>query len=170
MDEPMFPKPKKKGAKRGEGNIFGNKFNNRKVTHYGVSFASKLEASVYDHLKLQETKGIIYDLRCQDIIYMTKSRIGYRVDFSAISRQTGERRYYEAKGYPTDVWKIKRRLWVHYGPGTLEVWGGTWIKPKIIEQLQPESDCPNCRQVKEYKDVNGALVKGPNEYEDNDND
>lgn len=163
-----FPKPKKKSG-RPEGRTFGNKYNNRKETRYGISFASKLEASVYDELKLLESAGQISDLRCQDIVYLTAARIGYRVDFSAHNENTGERWYYEAKGYPTDVWKIKRRLWLQYGPGTLEIWGGTWIKPKVIETIYPKRPCEVCIQAKVYKSSDPECTSGGYD-EDNDND
>lgn len=41
-------------------------------------------------------------------------------DFSAVEK--GVLVFFEAKGFETEVWRLKRRLWKFYGPGPLEVW------------------------------------------------
>lgn len=111
-----------------------NKFNSRKVNLDGYSFASKLEAAVYGMLKIREIQSQIKILQVQCHIYLTDARILYIADFKCEGPDKVEF-YVEAKGFETDVWRIKRRLWKHYGPGKLEIWGGTHKRPFLKETL-----------------------------------
>jgi hypothetical protein len=60
-----------------------SKYGAEKTGHAGYSFASKLEAAVFDYLKMLEAAGEVRDIQCQNTIYLTRARISYRADFKA---------------------------------------------------------------------------------------
>jgi hypothetical protein len=108
------------------------KYGATRVKHRGYSFASKLEAAVFDILKLREKAGEIYDIKVQQRVYLLKDPdIYYISDFSFIHDDV--LKYAEAKGMETPEWKIKKKLWQHFGPSDLEIWMGSYSRPKLIE-------------------------------------
>lgn len=110
----------------------------KRVSHSGRSFASKLEAAVYDLLLLREKVGEVREIMQQPTIYITEARIGMRPDYSAIDVKTDELFYIEAKGHESDVWKIKLKLYRWYGPAKLEIYKGTYARPKLDEVVVPK--------------------------------
>ena len=114
-----------------------HKYGAKRVRHPGYSFASQLEASVFEMLKLLERAGEIKDIRTQVSVFLTDARIEYKADFSYIGVKTGETIYAEAKGYSQPTWELKRRLWQHYGPGLLVVYKGSASRPFIYETIIP---------------------------------
>jgi len=116
--------------------IKGKKYGNKKIQNDGHSFSSKLEASVYTLLKIREVAGEIEILQCQDHIYLTEARILYIADFKCIHKTSKEEFWVEAKGYETPEWRIKLRLWKHYGPGKLEIYKGSHIRPYLYETIE----------------------------------
>lgn len=107
------------------------KYRNQKVELDGRSFASKLEASVYTMLK-----GMGFEiLQCQDHVYLTDARILYVPDFK-IRDDRGTIAHAEAKGLETPTWRIKRRLWEHYGPNELLIFMGNHKKPYLHETIK----------------------------------
>lgn len=109
----------------------------KKVTHAGMNFGSKLEAAVYDILLLRERAGELAEIKTQQHVYLTAARIDYIADFSFWCHRTNAQVWCEAKGIETPVWRIKRRLYKHYGPGALEVWQGNYRKPFLKETIVP---------------------------------
>jgi hypothetical protein len=105
------------------------KYGNKKIDLDGHSFSSKLEASVYCLIK-----HVV--IQCQDHIYLTDARILYIPDFKCADAD-GKIYWVEAKGLETDVYRIKRRLWKHYGPGQLHVYKGTAARPFLHEIIHP---------------------------------
>ena len=85
----------------------------------GIKFDSKAEAEYYFELKLRERAGQIKILEIQPAVYMTDARILYRADF--LIEEDGKRVYIDVKGMQTRDFKLKFRLWVHYGQGTLRL-------------------------------------------------
>ena len=80
----------------------------------GIKFDSKHEASRYQELRLLEQAGEITNLRLQmPYILFPKNEHGralkYIADF-VYNDNTGALVVEDAKGHPTDVYKIKRRL------------------------------------------------------------
>lgn len=118
------------------------KFKNKITELGGYSFASKGEANLYNYLYLRFLEGDISDLQVQCNVYLTDARILYIADFSAIDSKTKERVYYEFKGFETAVWRIKRRLWKHYGPGVLYVYKGRGENVFLFEELIPTEKPP----------------------------
>lgn len=112
-----------------------NKFGNKRVSHAGYSFASKLEAEVFDLLKLREKAGEIRDVKCQVQVYLTDAKIVYKPDFKFFNIGKDRDEWGEAKGLETPEWRIKRKLWLHYGPGPLLVYkrnGTIFLAEEII--------------------------------------
>lgn len=97
-------------------------------------FASKLESAVFDMLKLRQLQGQISNIKCQQSVRLTLANISYKADFS-YENLSGNTVWVEAKGFPTDTWKLKKRLWKHYGPGTLEIYTGSYSNPKLTETI-----------------------------------
>lgn len=115
-----------------------SKYKAKKVQYDNFSFASKLEAAVYQILKLRELAGEIENLRCQETIYLTKAEIVYKPDFSFTIENM--KWYAEAKGLSTASFNIKKRLWEYYGPGPLEIYKGTYQRPFLVETIIPKID------------------------------
>jgi hypothetical protein len=114
-----------------------SKYRATKVLLDGRSFGSKLEASVYALLKLREKAKEIEILQCQDHVYLTDARILYVADFKCKWLKNGEIFHVEAKGFETPEWRIKLRLWKHYGPNSLEIFKGSHLRPQLVETIYP---------------------------------
>jgi len=123
----MFPKRKQK-----YGSV-------RIKHHAGYSFASKLEGDLFDFLEILKKGGNIKDIVVQNSVYLTAARIQYIADFKAFDIELNEYSWWEAKGFETDVWRIKRRLWKHYGPGLLHVYKrqgrGLYLAETIVPKI-----------------------------------
>ena len=117
-----------------------SKYKNKKVNHLGYSFASQLELAVFQFLLLREKAGELKDIQCQDHVYLTNARICYIPDFKFFDLKRNEFAWAEAKGFETDVYRIKKRLWEHYGPGRLEIYKGTAKKIFLHEEIIPKND------------------------------
>lgn len=88
----------------------------------GILFASKMEATRYTQLKLLEKAGEIKELILQPKYLLLPAferngehflAINYVADFSYYDCKTKKRVAEEIKGYETDSWKIKKKLF-HY--------------------------------------------------------
>jgi len=115
------------------------KYRNQKTIVDGHKFASKCEAGLYTMLKYMQFGGEIQNLQMEPKVYLTKSKILYKPDFSAECAVTRSPQYYEAKGYPTAVWKIKKRLWKDYGPGILRIYTCKNGTPSLHEEVIPST-------------------------------
>lgn len=114
-----------------------HKYGAKKIEYDSHSFQSKFEAALYKWLKLRELNGEIRDIKCQETTYLTDARIMYKPDFSYVNCKTGKKIYAESKGFETSDWRIKRRLWKHYGEGPLEIYKGSASNFKLHETLTP---------------------------------
>lgn len=103
----------------------------------GHSHRSKLEGSVCQILQLRAKAGELEILQVEDHVYMTLARIGYIPDFKCRCLKTGRLFWVEAKGFPNDAWPTKKKLWRFYGPGVLEIWKGTHLRPYLDELIVP---------------------------------
>ena len=116
------------------------KYKNAKSTdEAGRSFDSGLERSVFRILELQQRAGEIKSIRQQASVYLTDARILYKPDFE-VEAADGSTYFVEAKGFKTAVYAIKRRLWMHYGPGPLHVYEGSAANPKLTETIIPKEN------------------------------
>lgn len=124
-------------AFRGWGRSFG-KYGAKEVNKSGRRFDSKLESALHDYLLEQERAGEIRDIKQQVRVKLTLAEIVYIPDFSYIDVKTGKTCYAESKGFETDVWRIKRRLWAFYGCGPLFVFKGSYKKLYLHEVIIPK--------------------------------
>lgn len=117
------------------------KYGNKKIKAYGYSFDSKLERAVFEMLLIWQNSGDIKDLRHHPgTVYLSEAKIGYRPDFCWTNAKDGQLIYGEAKGYETDVYKIKKKLWAFYGPSILLVWKGSPKYLKLTETIVPRTN------------------------------
>jgi len=109
----------------------GHKYKAKKAIVDGINFDSKLESQVYLLLKADSN---IKSIDLQSKVYLTEAKILAKIDFK-IELQDGSVRYVEAKGMATPVWNLKKRLWRKYGPSTLEIWGGSYTSPGLVDTV-----------------------------------
>lgn len=114
-----------------------NKYGAIKVSRAGISFASKLEAALYEHLKLLEMAGEIKIEKIQDHVYLSRARIGYIPDFRIYDRETKSQVWCEAKGFETERWPVVKKLWKAYGPGPLRIYKGSYKSLALVEEIIP---------------------------------
>lgn len=103
-----------------------NKYKNRKVTVDGVKFDSMKEARRYKELKLLERGGAITDLVLQpkfELIPTIKreghktERVTYYIaDFAYTDKRTGKEIVEDVKGFKTDVYKLKKKMFLFKYP------------------------------------------------------
>lgn len=117
---------------------FYSKFKNKRTERAGYSFSSGLEAATFSILKLQEAAGEIEILKVQDRVLLTNAKIAYIADFKCRDKITNEEFWVESKGFQTPEWRIKKRLWEHYGPGKLIIYTGTKYNPVLSETIIPK--------------------------------
>lgn len=100
-----------------------SKYNAIKTEVDGIKFDSKAEAEYYANLKLLERAGIIHDLKLQPRFLLQdgftyhghkERKIEYVADFEYT--MNGERIVVDVKGLKTQVYRIKRKLFLkQYG-------------------------------------------------------
>jgi len=102
-----------------------NKYKNKSVEYHGIKFDSKKEMAYYIKLELLEQKGIIKDLELQKSFELqplfklngkTYKKITYRADFSYVSVQDNKIHIVDTKGFRTEVYKLKKKMFAYkYG-------------------------------------------------------
>jgi hypothetical protein len=125
-------------------------FKPRKVNKFGAKrtadgFPSKLEAAVYQMLLLREKAGEITNIRRQHLVRFPCGP-GWKVDFSFTDCATGETVYCEAKGQELETYRLKKGMFagcpILESAGRLEIWKGTYHRPRLTEKITPESILP----------------------------
>ena len=100
---------------------YRSKYKAKKVVVDGITFDSKKEARRYKELKLLERAGVIKDLVLQPSFLLqdkfkykdkTEHKIKYIADFKYLDTKTGKTVVEDVKGYKTDVYKLKRKLFL----------------------------------------------------------
>ena len=98
-----------------------SKYNARKITIDGITFDSIKEAARYKELKLLERAGEIKDLELQPKFVLLDSfyyggkkerEISYVADFKYYDKAKSKIIVEDVKGFKTDVYKIKRKLFL----------------------------------------------------------
>lgn len=106
-------------------NVKQNKYKNKKVIYDGIKFDSKREMAFYVKLKLLEEKGKIKELELQKTYELQPSfkvnsktyrKITYKADFSYVSTEDDKLHIVDTKGFRTEVYKLKRKMFAYkYG-------------------------------------------------------
>lgn len=96
-----------------------------------------MEAARFAELKLLERAGQVKEIHCQPQVELTRAKIIYKPDF-LVTIADGSTHYEEVKGFETPEWRIKRRLWLWYGPGKLIVFKGSASRLFEHETLIPK--------------------------------
>lgn len=115
--------------------------NQSSVCRLGHSHRSKLEAAVCVILQLRERAGEIVFVQVEAHVTLVEilgeRPIVYIPDFKCMDTVRKEFFWVEAKGYETPEWRLKRKLWMAFGPGRLEVWKGNHVNPTLHETIEP---------------------------------
>lgn len=101
---------------------------------------SKLESSVCAMLHLRSKARELVVEACEDYVYLSKARILYVADFRCRMLLSNQLVWFEAKGIESDRWPTIKKLWKHYGPGELQIWKGTHLRPALAETIVPKVD------------------------------
>ena len=102
-----------------------SKYYSKKVKIDGHTFDSKREAEYFQILKVLELSGKIKDLELQkEFVLQEKFKLGkktirpitYRADFTYISTEDNKLHIIDVKGYRTDVYRLKKKMFEYkYG-------------------------------------------------------
>jgi len=96
-----------------------SKYKNKKVMCDGFEFDSKKEKNYYLKLKAMEEMGLIKDLELQKEFILqdkfklnnkTRRKITYKADFCYISTEDDKLHVVDIKGFKTEVYKLKKKL------------------------------------------------------------
>jgi hypothetical protein len=96
-----------------------SKYKNKKVIYDGIEFHSQKEGNYYLKLKTMEKLGLIKDLELQKEYILqdkfvlngkTRRKITYNADFSYITTEDDKLHVVDVKGFKTDVYKLKKKL------------------------------------------------------------
>lgn len=96
-----------------------SKYKNKKVTCDGYTFDSKKERNYYLKLKTMEELGLIKNLELQKEYILqdkfvlngkTRRKITYKADFCYVSTEDNKIHVVDVKGFKTEVYKLKKKL------------------------------------------------------------
>lgn len=107
-------------------------------------FPSRLEKAVHDILKREEELGRITAIKRQQVVVLRDcehcgTRITWKVDFSYVDKKDFETVFVEAKGVETAEYKRKLKLWKKAPPFKLEIYKGSWQRPKLVETVEKKN-------------------------------
>lgn len=95
------------------------KYKNKTTIVDDIAFSSKLEAKRYCELKLLQKSGKIKELELQPSFELLPSfkkngktfrKTTYKADFQYIDTETGETIVEDTKGFLTELYKLKKKL------------------------------------------------------------
>jgi hypothetical protein len=96
-----------------------HKFFNRHTVYNGRKYDSKLEATVAEEIDLLIRAKQVVKVEPQKTLVLYGKNGGrictHRVDF-LLTFKDGHQEFWEAKGYATDIWRIKRELTIDNYP------------------------------------------------------
>lgn len=121
-----------------------HKYNAKRVTIDGIKFASQFEGKIYEDIKRLMATGTVESVKFQEP-FKLHGRNGsfvckHVVDF-LITYFDGSQEVWEAKGYATDVWRLKKKLFEDNYPDI------KYVVQTRNRQLAKEMGCGNrCRK------------------------
>lgn len=96
-----------------------SKYKNKKATCDGIKFDSEKERNYYLKLKTMEKLGLIKNLELQKEYILqdkfvlngkTRRKITYKADFSYVTTEDDKLHVVDVKGFKTDIYKLKKKL------------------------------------------------------------
>lgn len=102
-----------------------NKYSNKKVILDDIKFDSKAERNRYMELKILEEAGLIKDIELQKEFILQPSfkkngktyrKISYKADFYYFDNHLGKYIVEDVKGFKTDVYKLKKKMFEYNYP------------------------------------------------------
>jgi hypothetical protein len=102
-----------------------NKYSNKKVILDNIKFDSKREGNRYMELKILEEAGLIKDIELQKEFILQPSfkkngktyrKISYKADFYYFDNHLGKYIVEDVKGFKTDVYKLKKKMFEYNYP------------------------------------------------------
>jgi hypothetical protein len=111
-----------------------NKYSAKKCVIDGYKFDSLAEGEYYQELKLFKMRGDIVEILPQPKVYLTTARILYKPDFK-IKDKFDRVWYVDVKGMQTPVFRLKAKLWRHYGDAPLRLVKKTSKGFTLIEEI-----------------------------------
>lgn len=108
-----------------------SKYFSKKVVVDGITFDSILESNVYIKLKMLQKNGVIKDLELQKEYILqdkfkingkTRREITYKADFVYKTTKDDKLHIIDSKGYRTEVYKIKKKLFEYKYGIEIEEW------------------------------------------------
>jgi len=117
-------------------------FNTKKVTSGGGKWDSKFEAAYAQQLEMRKKAGDIseYESHVRIPLEVNGFHIcNYYIDF-VVYYPDGLTEYVECKGYPTDVWKLKWKMF--------EALYSTLPDVRLIVEMQGKFKPPKARKIK----------------------
>lgn len=120
----------------GAGKVGRNKYGAKPSN----GFPSKLESAVNDLLRIRENEKEITDIQRQQTVILQDGapnvKISWKLDFSYERVSDGKRCYVEAKGFATEDFKLKLKLWRKNPPAPLEIYKGDYRRPILSETIE----------------------------------
>lgn len=120
-----------------------HKYGATKTRVGNLTFSSRLEASVYQLLKLRERAGEVENIQCQVTVTLKEKcptcgdePLRWKVDFSYWDPRTNSTVYVEAKGLETNHFKKQKKWFKTNRIGKLEIWKGSHEKPYLSEVIE----------------------------------
>ena len=115
----------------------GSKYNARRASWHGRSYASTAERDYRRVLEVEEATGRVSDVQEQPVVELFPGHT-YRPDFSLVPY--GESRVWvDVKGCSTERFELNVRLWRRYGPGRLVVVAKTrglgFVTQRVVDSL-----------------------------------
>lgn len=126
----MWPKPKRQERIKGY---------QKTADGYG----SKLEQAVGNLLILREKAGEVRNIKRQVPVVLQDGprevKITWRVDFGFEFKdgETWVPSIAEAKGFETEIYRLKLKLFRANPKCRCEIWKGTYRNPKLVELIEP---------------------------------
>lgn len=106
-------------------NLRENKYKNKMVILDNIKFQSRKESNRYMELKLLEKTGLIKELELQKEFLLQPSfkkndktyrKITYKADFYYFDAHLGKYIAEDVKGFKTDVYKLKKKMFEYKYP------------------------------------------------------
>ena len=117
-----------------------SKYKNKRVKAKGdkPGFDSMAEEAYWDEVLMAGLQGGLYcDVRRSPTIYLSDAKIGWKVDFRVTLAGSNVFEWHEVKGFETEAYRLKLKLWRAYGPGTLHIIKGRAGSFRVYDTVVP---------------------------------